>query len=105
MAKRTASEADEVSAASAALDSTRGAASAGGSAPAAGTTAAAAAAGGGGLVSGEELAAFAETLAQFTPTIPDDVIRHYMLKNGIEATDSRVCVTCGVHYTQGGGKR
>lgn len=44
------------------------------------------------LVSGEELVALAETLGHFSPTIPDDVIRHYLHKAGLETSDPRVCV-------------
>jgi hypothetical protein len=81
--KRTAAEADAAAAASATSQATfsgHSAAAAAHAPPLRPPT----------LVSGEELTELAETLGQFTPTIPDDVIAHYLNKAGLEASDPRV---------------
>ena len=81
--KRTAAEADAAAAASSVSQATLSgrASAAGAHAPPLRPPA---------LVSGDELAELAETLGQFTPTIPDDVIAHYLNKSGLEASDPRV---------------
>ena len=42
------------------------------------------------LVTGDQLAAFCGTLDQFVPTIPDEVIKYYLSRSGVDPSDDRV---------------
>lgn len=45
-------------------------------------------------LSGDELAPFLEEVSNMTPTIPLAAVQFYLMKNGFNTSDDRVCVCC-----------